>query len=163
MAVTAVDGYGRIFRYERECVALVVASLESVPIEHRSDALYQKALTLVGHMRAALQVWLARLGMGQMPTHPFPSAESLDREAEAWRAAIEQWSNYLATCQDADLERPIQYRTTTGAAYENTLGDILQHLFGHALYHRGQIALLVRQLGGTPAVTDFIVWARQQG
>ena len=51
MAVTAVDGYGRIFRYERECVALVVASLESVPIEHRSDALYQKALTLPGRLK----------------------------------------------------------------------------------------------------------------
>jgi uncharacterized damage-inducible protein DinB len=36
-------------------------------------------------------------------------------------------------------------------------------LFGHASYHRGQIALLVDQLGGEVVDTDYVDWwwARQ--
>jgi uncharacterized damage-inducible protein DinB len=30
----------------------------------------------------------------------------------------------------------------------------------HSHYHRGQIATLVRQIGATPAVTDFIAFCR---
>jgi len=54
----------------------------------------------------------------------------------------------------------VQYRTTTGAPYENTVEEILTQVLLHGAYHRGQIALLVRQLDGQPAVTDFIAWVR---
>ncbi len=161
MAELLVARYCRLFRYERECVESVVASLESVPIENRHEPLYGKAIGLIAHLRAALLVWLARVEASEPPTHPFPIPESLDYEAAAWRDAIAKWEQYLSTCCDDDLEQTVTYRTTTGVQYHSSLGDILQHLFGHALYHRGQIALIVRQLGGTPAVTDFIVWARQ--
>jgi uncharacterized damage-inducible protein DinB len=39
--------------------------------------------------------------------------------------------------------------------------DILTQLFGHSSYHRGQVALLIRDLGGEPAVTDYVFWVRE--
>ncbi len=162
MAELLVEHYRRLFRYERECVGHVVASLESIPTERRQEALYARAIGLVAHLRVALLLWLARLGAATPPAHPFPSPQALDQEADGWLDAIAQWEQYLSQCHDSDLQQTVHYHTTAGVPYENTLGDILQHLFGHGLYHRGQIALIVRQLGGTPAVTDFIVWARQQ-
>ena len=39
----------------------------------------------------------------------------------------------------------------------NILGQLMQ-LVGHSYYHRGQIALLVDQLGGTTTDTDYFYW-----
>ncbi len=41
------------------------------------------------------------------------------------------------------------------------VADVLTQLHGHSLYHRGQIASLVRAAGGEPAKTDFIFWSRE--
>ena len=39
--------------------------------------------------------------------------------------------------------------------------DILTQLHGHSLYHRGQIALLLRAMGAEPVSTDFVFWTRE--
>jgi uncharacterized damage-inducible protein DinB len=39
------------------------------------------------------------------------------------------------------------------AAY--TLGELIHHALNHSTYHRGQVALLLRQLGHTPPFTDY--------
>jgi uncharacterized damage-inducible protein DinB len=39
--------------------------------------------------------------------------------------------------------------------YEYTLGELMQHLLNHSTYHRGQVTLLLRQLGEKPPATDF--------
>jgi uncharacterized damage-inducible protein DinB len=63
-------------------------------------------------------------------------------------------------------EEPARYgnRPVLAAAhfYRNTVRDILTHLFGHSWYQRGQIAGLVRAIGGEPPVTDFVFWVREE-
>jgi uncharacterized damage-inducible protein DinB len=62
---------------------------------------------------------------------------------------------------DADESRIFTYPTTEGDWYRTGLVDVLQHTYGHSLYHRGQIATLVRAAGGQPAQTDLIFSARE--
>jgi uncharacterized damage-inducible protein DinB len=38
------------------------------------------------------------------------------------------------------------------------LMHLMQHLANHSSYHRGQIALMMRQLGAEPLATDFHVF-----
>jgi uncharacterized damage-inducible protein DinB len=38
--------------------------------------------------------------------------------------------------------------------------DILLQIFLHGTYHRGQVALLLRQGEATPAPTDYIAYVR---
>ena len=45
--------------------------------------------------------------------------------------------------------------------YSNTVEEILHHVAMHGMYHRGQVALGVRQAGGTPLATDFIAFLRE--
>ena len=45
--------------------------------------------------------------------------------------------------------------------FRNRVEDILAQLYGHSLYHRGQVAQLVRSLDEKPVTTDFIFWARE--
>jgi uncharacterized damage-inducible protein DinB len=36
-----------------------------------------------------------------------------------------------------------------------SLAHLMQHLANHSTYHRGQVALMIRQLGAEPLATDF--------
>lgn len=40
-----------------------------------------------------------------------------------------------------------------------TLADTLHQLPSHTMHHRGQLARRFKDLGGTPPMTDYIVWA----
>jgi uncharacterized damage-inducible protein DinB len=39
-----------------------------------------------------------------------------------------------------------------------SLGHLMQHLANHSSYHRGQVALMMRQLGAVPLATDFAMF-----
>lgn len=38
----------------------------------------------------------------------------------------------------------------------------MQHLPNHSTYHRGQVALMMRQLGAEPMATDFRVFLAER-
>lgn len=56
----------------------------------------------------------------------------------------------------------MSYRSSQGTPFQTSVGDILMHLASHGAYHRGQIALLLRQAGAEPLNTDFITFVREQ-
>lgn len=161
------DRYRRWFEYEKESHAKTLASLEAVPEAQRSSEAFRKAAGLLAHIVLARWLWLARLGAvprERAPSRPedfFPTDVSLDdlrpQVAEMERA----WERYLAGLDDAGLSCAFEYRALDGAPFRNTIEDILTQLFGHSWYHRGQIAQIVRGLGGQPAVTDFVYWSRE--
>ena len=118
-----------------------------------------QAIRLYSHVAAAEHIWLSRLE-GRSPVHPvwpdlpLETATALAQESLAGLRAI--------AGADADtLAREVEYRTSAGQAFRNTVADILSHVALHGSYHRGQIALLTRQGGGTPAATDYITFARR--
>jgi uncharacterized damage-inducible protein DinB len=51
------------------------------------------------------------------------------------------------------MTTPSLFRTT-----QASLGHLMQHLANHSTYHRGQIALMMRQLGAKPVATAFHVF-----
>ena len=51
------------------------------------------------------------------------------------------------------LEKMLPFRTT-----QVRLGHLMQHLANHSTYHRGQVALMMRQLDAEPLPTDFHVF-----
>lgn len=66
----------------------------------------------------------------------------------------------LRTAADGDLTRVVEYHNSAGHSFHNTVAEILAQVILHGSYHRGQLALLARQGGGTPAMTDYIFYAR---
>lgn len=73
----------------------------------------------------------------------------------------ERWSDYLGSLDDEKLARVFESRSNEGERFRNRIEDLLTQLFGHSSYHRGQIASIVRSLGGEPAVTDYVYWSRE--
>jgi uncharacterized damage-inducible protein DinB len=162
MTTTLTDLYRRWFDYEKDSHAKVLASLRSVPEGRRGSPEFQKALTLLGHLAAARQIWLYRFGVAaERPRELFPTGLTLEEVARRVGGVQAAWSNYFAELDDGALARTLTYQSLDGPWFRNTVGDILTQLFGHSWYHRGQIATLVRAAGGEPAVTDFVFLVRQ--
>jgi uncharacterized damage-inducible protein DinB len=157
------DHYRRWFQYEQDAHAKTLRSLEDAPVTAKSTAEFAKCLDLMAHVAAARWMWLFRLGGStERPATIFPrnaSLPDLKRQIEIMHGV---WSGFLAQLSDADLERVIEYRTTEGEPYRSVVEDVLTQLYGHSLYHRGQVAILLRRIGAEPAVTDFIFWARER-
>jgi uncharacterized damage-inducible protein DinB len=161
MSHTLTTRFRRWFEYERDMHRKTLDSLLTVPAENQPRPEFRKALSLMGHIAAARQIWLSRIE----PRHPkpamlFPEAVSLQVVAADWTFTESDWAEYFAACDDNELGREVEYRSTDGGKFRSRVEDILAQLFTHSAYHRGQIATLVRQAGGQPAMTDFIFWSR---
>ena len=78
---------------------------------------------------------------------------SLSETAQGLSGVLGEWTRLIAT---DDLSREFAYTNTKGQQFSNRLSDVALHVAFHGVYHRGQIAVLVRQNGGTPVDTDFI-------
>ena len=157
-----VKRFQRWYDYEKDAHAKVLASLETIPPERRNAPEYGKAVALLAHMVAARRLWLFRMGRsGEIPRDIFFDSPSLESVRDTLGVMEAQWSGYLDGLTETELDRVFEYRSLEGQPFRNSVIDVLTQLFGHSWYHRGQIAMLVRALGGEPAVTDFVFWCRE--
>lgn len=67
-----------------------------------------------------------------------------------WAEVEEQQIDFVNNVTDKSLQKLLPARDTL-----ISLGHLMQHLANHSTYHRGQISLMMRQLGGEPVATDF--------
>ena len=118
-----------------------------------------QATRLYAHVAGAEHIWLSRLE-GHRPMHPVWPELSLEAAAALARESLAGLRAFADAPPEA-LARDVEYQTTSGQIFRNTAADILSQVALHGSYHRGQIALLTRQGGGTPVATDYIVYARR--
>lgn len=161
MSQVSSDQYRRWFDYEKDSHQKTLASLNKIPEERRKRDDFHKAVDLFAHLIAARLMWLYRFGARTDSVELFPTNTDLAKLPTLLETMETEWSGYLAKLTDADLSRIFEYQSYEGKRFRSSIQDILTQLFGHSWYHRGQIAQLVRRLGGEPAVTDFVFWSRE--
>jgi len=129
-----------------------IAALEKMPDPPR------RVLELMAHILSAQWVWLTRMRHEAQPMKVWP--ELTPAECRAEMAKLEDgWIKFL---RSASLDDTFAYTNTKGEHFESRVADTLTHVFLHGHYHRGQIALLMRQAGVTPPYTDFIEAVRKR-
>jgi len=148
------------YDYERDCNAKTLKMLESIPAANRSSPQFARAVAKMAHMVAARQMWLFRLGASKDRPETWEPTTSLEQLPAAVQTIESGWTTYLATLTDTDLEKDFEFTGLDGKHRRWRLLDLLTQVFGHGWYHRGQIAMLVKDLGGEPVDTDFIFWQR---
>ncbi|HKV50727.1 MAG TPA: DinB family protein [Gemmatimonadaceae bacterium] len=118
-----------------------------------------RALALFNHVLGAEAEWLARLEQRPCDVAIWPSFDLAQCRVIAARNR-EQYAAYLSHLSPTDLDRHIRYRNSRGAEFESRIEDILIHVALHGAYHRGQVALLVRDAGEEPNATDYVAFVR---
>lgn len=115
--------------------------------------------TLV-HVAESDWVWLRRW-QGESPTGP-PAWDRATHGAvrTAWEAVQDERDAYLAGLDDAALLRTVDYRRIDGEPNRNPLWQLLRHVVNHSTYHRGQLTMMLRQLGAATVSTDLTAYYR---
>ncbi len=70
-----------------------------------------------------------------------------------WAEIEKEQTEFVNRLTNESLEKMVPFRTT-----QVRLAYLMQHLANHSTYHRGQVALMMRQLGAAPLATDFHVF-----
>ena len=70
-----------------------------------------------------------------------------------WAEVEKEQTEFVNGLTDEVLEKMLPFRTT-----RVRLAHLMQHLANHSTYHRGQVALIMRQLSAEPVATDFHVF-----
>lgn len=124
------------------------------------DEILPGAVKLLSHIIAAQEIWLNRITGTQSNINlwdNFIIDESILKSA----SLTNQWINLFEGRDNSFLEKRIHYKNSSGENFESSIKDIATQVLNHSTYHRAQIALLVRQANGTPAITDYIVYQRE--
>ena len=148
-----IETLNRFAAYDGWANAEALQSLRAI------DHPLAKAVQLLAHIVSAQWLWLERMEGRPQSYSVWPEWSLAEIEAQS-TAANQAWRKFLAGKDDAALRRTFSYTNTKGQPFTSSIGDVCLHLAMHGTYHRGQIALLVRQHGGDPAYTDFIQAAR---
>ena len=155
-----LERYREWYEQEIDANGKMLAMIESVPVAKRDDPRFQRAIVLAAHLAACRDNWLDRMtNQSRNQIDWWPENAKLDELRPRYAKTQRAWSDYLASLTEEEMAKEFEFNTTEGPRYRwYNEGQIIQ-LVGHAFYHRGQIALLVDQLGGETVNTDYLFWA----
>lgn len=139
--------YRDFFNYNHQINLKLAASFEKL-----TSQLNPKIIELSCHIVNAHSIWNSRLNGTQDPCKPwdiFPIHEFRLKDQKNFESTIEMVNRL-------DLEKLFSYQNSKGNSFENRGTDILTHIVNHSTYHRGQIAMLMRESGLEPVPSDFI-------
>ncbi len=158
--MTRLELYRELYEYEKDCNEKMLAMLGSVPEENRGDARFQRAVSIAGHVAACRENWLDLMTMKNLhPTDWYDEQYDFAALHPHFTALDSRWTNYLAHLDEARLTQEFEFAEGE-ERFSLPVEVQIVHLFGHASYHRGQVALLVDQLGREVALTDYEDWWR---
>jgi uncharacterized damage-inducible protein DinB len=157
---TLADRFRHWYAYERDCNAKSLAMLASVPAERRAAPEFARAVGRMAHLVMARRRWLHRLGHWPDAPDLFPTNTSLEDLPGLVAATEAAWEAYLRRVDEAELAREFEWQLADGRRFRWNVEGVLTQTFGHAWYHRGQIAQMVAALGGQAVDTDYIFWSK---
>jgi uncharacterized damage-inducible protein DinB len=80
----------------------------------------------------------------------FPNVAAVQSK---WAEVEKEQVEFVNRVTNESLEKMVPFRTK-----QVRLAHLMQHLANHSTYHRGQVALMMRQLDAEPLATDFHVF-----
>lgn len=157
--MSRLDYYREAYEYEKDCDEKMLAMIDAVPDAGRSDARFRQAVTLAGHLAACRENWLDFMAAsGEHQGAWWPDGTESAALRPRFARLEGRWTNCLARL-DADLlAQEFEFCESNGERFRLPIEVQIVQLIGHASYHRGQVALLVSQLGGPTVDTDYADW-----
>jgi uncharacterized damage-inducible protein DinB len=122
----------------------------------RDDDVIRKRLHHIHLVQHAFQWSVGERSSPPRMTTPddFASFDALNVYARAFHAQVEP---YFDTLTDERVSSRIQMQWFD-PPLSITVGEALMQCTMHSQHHRGQNAARLRELGGEPPTTDYIVW-----
>jgi uncharacterized damage-inducible protein DinB len=146
--------YEHLFHYD------AWANRRVIEVLRQAGVTSGRTVDVMSHILIGKRLWLDRIrgedtsSIAIWPRLSLAECETLFDEAE------EIWGQFLAPPHRDWNAWQVRYCNTKGQEFENSVAEILMHVASHAAYHRGQLAILLRQMGHEPVNTDYITYSR---
>jgi uncharacterized damage-inducible protein DinB len=142
----------KLFTYDEWAIARSLSSLQG--------AVNPEAQLMLSHILSAENIWMTRLRGEDSSTIPVFEEFSLEECARMSDGLHREYLAYIDSLAESAFDTLVSYKNTKGDPFQTSVKDILTHVGLHGVYHRGQVALLVRQGGGSAVATDYIIFTR---
>jgi uncharacterized damage-inducible protein DinB len=154
--------FRKLAEYNRWANARIYAAafeLSEEQFKRPIGAFFESMHGTLNHLLATDLIWLKRLtAEGDAPNRlDFVLHDHLRELATAREAQDRRIVSVVEACEEADLDRVLQYVTTKGQPLQQRIGDVLLNLFNHQTHHRGQAHACYSILTGSePPVLDLL-------
>ena len=135
-------------------------SVRAVPAAQNDERL----IALLHHLHLVQWIYLS-IWRREMPAITDPKAYENAAAIMGWArpyyakaATLIDSLNEDALAQVVEFPWADQIAQRYGSAGPATLRETIAQILLHTTYHRAQVATRVRELGGEPALTDYIAW-----
>lgn len=112
------------------------------------------------HMWLAETGWLSRMNENGWKTSTVKNFSGTNKDLfEEWQMTSMKFKIFV---ENAALENEIQFEHK-GESFSIPVREIIQTVFNHGSYHRGQLVMMMRQVGVLEIPqTDYIEWVREK-
>ncbi|HKV79818.1 MAG TPA: DinB family protein [Candidatus Sulfotelmatobacter sp.] len=164
-----IDDIQLLYEYDRWANRRVLQAVSALSVEQFTRDLagsFRSVRDALVHIIAGEWTWLV---YWTKPSHAPALLAELRTQREAlfnpatfpdvvavqtkWAEVEKEQVAFVSSLTNETLEKMLPARGT-----QLSLAHLMQHLTNHSTYHRGQIALMMRQLDAEPLATDFHVF-----
>lgn len=143
----------KLYQYNAWANRRVIGCLE------RQAVTDEKIVSIFAHCVAANFIWYNRfMGLPRSDYKLWGGGYTIADLKKMVEEANELWMSFIDS--NNSFDRVLKYHNYVGDYYENNIQDIMIHLVNHGSYHRGQVAVLLRERGYEPVNTDLITYDR---
>ncbi len=113
------------------------------------------------HVRGAELAWYRRVHELSQDRSLFEWSDDTPSLCDEFLSHSAAWKKWVEELEEGKLHSKLTYKNFAGDEFTQPLYEILQHVFNHSTYHRGQLVTMLRQVGveKIPS-TDFIGFTR---
>jgi uncharacterized damage-inducible protein DinB len=156
--------YARYNLWANKLVCDFLLQVEEEKLHREIISSFSSILKTCAHVLGAETIWVMRLH-GTSPSAPPAKYEQMTMSeiAELWQNKSKEIISYIESKTEEELAQMLPHKNMAGQSFTNSIRDIMQHVFNHGTYHRGQIVTMLRQAGYTKLFpTDYIAFCREQ-
>jgi len=133
-------------------------------INEQIQSVFPSIKDTFAHMYITDQVWLHILH-GKSMNEAIQDREILRTQIEnkslyelekLFENMVNQYKDFLNTIQDVNAVFVIE--NPYAGKLETSILELVQHVVNHGTYHRGNITAMIRQLGQSSTMTDFVLY-----
>ncbi|MEP6617507.1 MAG: DinB family protein [Ginsengibacter sp.] len=115
------------------------------------------------HLMEVEKAWWERVKLAEHPSLSGWFNGNFDELSKKLIELSTQWHDWIQQTNDVNIMHVFAYQNSKKEHFKQPVYEVVLHLFNHQTFHRGQVVMMLRQLGVTriPA-TDFSVFTRKK-
>jgi uncharacterized damage-inducible protein DinB len=154
----------RAARYNAWANGLFTAVIRNLPDEILDQEIISSFSSIrktVIHVWSSEDTWLQRLESVPEPVWQGKFEGPITGVCDRWDESSASLIQFVEKSDEAFFTQRLSYKNLKGDACNDRIDAVLQHIFNHPTYHRGQLVTMLRQSGITTIPgTDLITYAR---